>query len=300
MPFWRLSKAKERVRLKTKRGSFDKRKCFGWAVGILTALFVLVWAGNCWIVPARYTVKTTKPLPDGELRIAQISDLHGEFFDSKQMFSLIKEHRPDVIAVTGDVFTRGHYDEPSLAALAKRLTEIAPTFYVSGNHEAAGGYLTEIETTLRQNGVTVLSNESREFENVTVVGMEDYAYFTAHLSRSEASAKYQKTLYSLTESVADDRFTLLLSHRPDEELVDYYTQSGADLTLSGHVHGGVIRIPFLGGVFSVDGLFPTYDAGAFELESGGALVISAGLGNGLAGFRIFNPPEVTLITVENQ
>lgn len=277
-----------------------KRRFLLWAAVLSAALFVLLVFGNRYILPTRYQLKTSAELPGGSLRIASISDLHGDFFESRRMLDLLTAHQPDLIALTGDVFSRGEYDEARLLELGKRLCAIAPTFYVSGNHEAAGGYLTEIERTLRESGVTVLSNQQIEFDGIRIVGMEDYAYFTASHSLTEASRLFAKTLSALTADPAKDQFTLLLSHRPDAELVGMYADCGADLVLCGHTHGGIIRVPFVGGLISKNGLFPKYDGGAFTLESGGCMIINRGLGNGLAPVRVFNHPEVCLITVTQE
>ena len=98
--------------------------------------------------------------------------------------------------------------------------------------------------------------------------------------------------------IEEDKYNILLAHNPN--FIDSYAKWGADLTLSGHIHGGMVRIPFLGGVFSPDTvLFPKYSSGLYEVD-GKKLIVSRGLGRGVRGFRFFNKPEINVITLNSE
>jgi predicted MPP superfamily phosphohydrolase len=176
-------------------------------------------------------------------------------------------------------------------AFAAEAVRIAPCYYVTGNHEARiPAAFRELRQGLAELGVTVLQNESllleRAGETITLIGVDDPQFRGSTMDRK------------LAELVWREDFTVLLSHRP--ELFETYVQSGADLVLSGHAHGGQFRLPFLGGVYAPDqGLFPAYDAGLF-VEGDTQMVVSRGIGNSIFPLRFNNPPELILVTLGRQ
>ena len=230
-------------------------------------------------------------LPEGfpGCRIAQVSDLHNAEFgkDNKRLLALLEEAQPDLIAITGDLVDSRRTDPEVAIAFAREAVKIAPCYYVTGNHESRIEEYPQLEQQLTKAGVTVLRGQRITLDNgITIAGVDDPA-FTGFSAFSETLAQ-----------LAGEEYTVLLSHRPEH--FDLYCQAGFDLVLSGHVHGGQFRIPFLGGVLAPgQGFFPTYDAG---LYTGGQtnLVVSRGLGNSLFPFRLNNPPEVILITLQTQ
>ena len=162
--------------------------------------------------------------------------------------------------------------------------ELAPVYYVTGNHEIATGKVDEIKSSLSQLGVTVLSNEvetlSIEGQTIEVFGIDDPLNGTRI---ADALAKHPRT----------DLPRLTLSHRP--EVFEEYVRSEQSLVFSGHAHGGQIRIPGLGGLIAPgQGFFPQYTAGVYE-EGETQMVVSRGLGNSLFPVRIFNRPEVVTV-----
>ncbi|XKH50028.1 metallophosphoesterase [Chryseomicrobium palamuruense] len=223
------------------------------------------------------------------LQIAHVSDLHDAIFGEEQvdLIDAVKQKQPDLIFITGDLIDSNRYDlEQSLAAV-RGFVDIAPVYYVTGNHEIATGQESDIKSRLTQLGVTVLSNEiitiSHEGQLIEILGIED------PLSGSTVA-----DVLSLHPRSELPRLTL--SHRP--EVFEDYVAAGEQLVFSGHAHGGQLRIPGVGGLIAPgQGFFPSYTAGVYE-EQGTQMIVSRGLGNSLFPYRIFNRPEVIFITLE--
>jgi len=177
--------------------------------------------------------------------------------------------------------------------------DIAPVYYVTGNHEARISEYGKLKTALEITGVTVLENErtvlEKDGDTITLLGIDDPS-FTADYLTGDSAAVVKNTLDDLvTEGVG---YTVLLSHRP--ELFDVYAESGVNLVFSGHAHGGQIRLPFIGGLAAPNqGLFPKYDAGLFT-EGDTNMVVSRGLGNSLFPFRVNNRPEIVVVQLTSE
>ncbi len=224
-------------------------------------------------------------------RVVQISDLHGKEFGpgNEILLKKVAQQHPDLIAITGDLV-----DDVSqlsmIAPLAEGLAAIAPTYYVTGNHEWAMREAYAVKDILRASGVTVLSNEflplQRGGERIILAGIDD------------PNGPYdQKTPLDLAEEIRaayGDAYILLLAHRNEYHAT--YSAAGYDLTLAGHAHGGLIRLPFTDGLIDARRmLFPDFTAGWYALEGGGGLLVSRGLGNVGYTFRLFNRPHLPLI-----
>lgn len=229
------------------------------------------------------------------LRICQISDLHSAEFgaDNQDLLRQVSDQQPDLIVITGDLVDQYRADLTPVAPLARALTAIAPTYYVTGNHEWAlgTGVVRDLKQTLSDCGVQVLSNEyvtlERDGQQLVLAGIDDPNGFAD-----------QKTLPELMEEIRaqlGDPYVLLLAHRNND--YPLYAQCGVDLTLCGHGHGGIIRLPFTDGLLSVERtFFPDHTAGLYQLDYG-QLVVSRGLGNSGPTFRLFNRPHLPLVVL---
>lgn len=267
-------------------------------------LFIIGWIiwGNKALMINEITIKNEK-IPDNfsGFRIAQVSDLHNAEFgkDNKKLLSLLETCEPDVILLTGDLVDSRNTDIEIAISFSEKASAIAPTYYVSGNHEARIDEYEDLIEGLENAGVQVLKNESVLLEqsgnSICVAGMEDPSFVTDYLfGDSETVA-----IDVLSELISDeDVFTILLSHRP--ELFDTYVECKADLVFSGHAHGGQFRLPFIGGIVAPNqGIFPEYDAGQFTKGSTN-MIVSRGLGNSILPFRINNRPEIVLVELKSE
>lgn len=252
---------------------------------------------QCWGLETTVTRIEPVGIPeefDG-LRIVHLSDLHGHEYgeDSARLLAMVAEQEPELIVITGDLLDQ-ESQMAMVGPLAKGLAEIAPTFYVTGNHEWALGSaaVKELKTLLEQCGVRVLSNSyevlKRDGASVVVAGVDD--------PNGYADQKTPEELYAEIGQAQSDCFTLLLAHRNDR--FDQYAAAGYDLVLSGHAHGGIVRLPFTDGLIGTQrNLLPTWTAGVYTLGNS-TLFVSRGLGNNTVpfrGFRLFNRPEIAVL-----
>ena len=273
--------------------------------GCLTALIILalIAAAAAFLIKdsredleiSRYEVKSQK-LPESfdGFKIVQLSDLHGAEFgeDGMGLVEKVKELEPDIIALTGDFVT----DEGDLAAVKKlvgRLTELCPVYFVSGNHEFGSGLAIKVRNILERAGVKYLSNEyltiSRGEDEILLGGVEDPLAYADMLSPDELAQKMN--------DAAPDAFKILLGHR--NYWMTEYPELPVDLIFCGHAHGGLIRIPGVGGLIGTDRrLFPDFDAGQFN-NGRYTLIVSRGLGNSVPIPRVFNRPEIVCVELSS-
>ena len=257
-----------------------------WIV-LLAALAGYLWWSNTTIMVTEISVSLSDlPAAFSDYRIAQISDLHNAQFgeDNEILLDKLAQCSPDIIVLTGDLFDSNHPDIDIAAKFAADAARIAPTYYVTGNHEGfARKDYANLKPQLIEAGVQVLENKivelERSGETVSLIGLHDN-WFTS----------VPDTVAELLPAAGD--CSILLAHRP--EFADNYANAGADLVLSGHVHGGQFRIPLLGGLLSPGlGFFPEYDAGLYQVQNT-QLIVSRGLGNSRIPIRINNRPEIVL------
>ena len=273
--------------------------------GCLTALIILalIAAAAAFLIKdsredleiSRYEVASQK-LPESfdGFKIVQLSDLHGAEFgeDGMALVDKVGSLEPDMIALTGDFVT----DEGDLAAvekLAARLVKLCPVYFISGNHEFGSGLAVKVRNILERAGVKYLSNEyltiSRGEDEILLGGVEDPLAYADMLSPDELAQKMN--------NAAPDAFKILLGHR--NYWMTEYPELPVDLIFCGHAHGGLIRIPGVGGLIGTDRrLFPDFDAGQFN-NGRYTLIVSRGLGNSVPIPRIFNRPEIVCVELSS-
>lgn len=267
----------------------------------LIALTVWTFWGNTALKATEITFASARvPAALDGLVIAQVSDLHDAVLgkDNADIVSLIEKRRPDIIVMTGDMVDSNRGNVERSVALAEKLCQIAPVYYVNGNHEAALSYSEYHRFTkeLTAVGVSVLEdiNEFVTYRGtpLQIIGLNDCGFISG--SSAVRRGIMQNTLTLLARG---DMFTLLLSHRP--EFFETYAVSGVDLVLCGHAHGGQIRLPFIGGVYSPgQGMWPKYDSGLYR-QGDTAMIVSRGIGNSQFPVRINNRPEIVFITLRS-
>ena len=272
----------------------------------ILALLVLAVGGwfwfrwQCWGLQVTHTDAELAGLPEGfdGYKIVQLSDLHGHEYgeNSGELVERVRREKPDLIVLTGDLIDRKSQLE-MVPPLARRLAAIAPTYYVTGNHEWALGSATvkELKALLKECGVAVLSNQyeilERNGDQLALAGVDDPNGYADQTTPEE--------LYAWIQGKAPGLFTLLLAHR--NERFGQYANAGYDFVMSGHGHGGIVRLPFVGGLIGADRrFFPPWTAGLYTVGDS-TLFVSRGLGNNTTpfrGFRIFNRPELAVVTLK--
>lgn len=266
---------------------------------IISAAVFFIWQNNS-IVVSEYSYKN-EIIPESfkGFRILQVSDLHNKEFGKNQsdIIEKIRAISPDIIVITGDIVDRRRYDTEIARNFVSQSAQIAPVYYVSGNHEAWSGKYSQVKKSLEREGALVLDNEvvvhSRGDQEIKIVGVRDPAFETDGYLDESNTGELER---SITELVKQGEFEILLSHRP--ELMELYREHGADIVFSGHAHGGQIRIPFIGGIFAPgQGFFPEYDGGIYR-EGDTTMVLSRGLGNSIFPLRVFNRPELVVLTLD--
>lgn len=290
-----------------KRGRKQKTRL--WPLLLAALLLFGVWENRS--IQVEEFSYPSAALPEGlsGLRLVQLSDLHGAEFgrDNQRLLAAVRKAEPDLILITGDLVD-GDTAEPAAYAgrVGAALSAIAPTFFVTGNHEWAMGTAVaeSVKQALRFSGVTVLSNEAVE---VTLAGPsgEEGTLILAGVDDPNAYAD-QKTPEELAAEVYaqwGDPFWLLLAHR-NSCFDGGYCRFGADLTLCGHAHGGIWRLPFTDGLIDTrQQWFPSFTSGFYSCTDGGhpasEVFVSRGLGNSPRwALRLFNRPQVAVITLK--
>ena len=245
------------------------------------------------LVTTEYDIYSARlPAAFDGFRIVQLSDLHGREFgeDNTRLVQAVREAAPDIIVLTGD-YIEGLGELPTVETLARQLVTIAPTYFVSGNHDWGSRQIPALRQLLEDCGVTYLSNSyvtlTRGDAEILLAGVED--------PNGYADMKTPDELISEIRADYPDHFIALLGHR--NYWVEKYPYLDVDLIFSGHGHGGMVRLPFVGGIFgtSMD-LFPDYVDGTHRSGTY-TMVVSRGLAGNALLPRFLNNPEVVAVTL---
>jgi len=274
-----------------------RRRRRGALIILITLLAVLIFLlndGSNRIVTEEFTVSSSLiPGSFDGFRIVHLSDLHGRSFgqDNEKLIKAVSEAAPDIIAITGDFIENSKSGEWARNLLEK-LMEIAPVYFVTGNHEWASGGLVELLSIMEECGVKALRNNyvllERDGESIVLAGIDD--------PNGYAGQKTPEELFTEIRSEQGNKYAVLLAHR--HNMLDTYANAGANLVLAGHCHGGIIRLPFIGGLFDTDRtLFPEYDSG-FYIQGSTTMFVSRGLGLIFNIPRLLNNPQVAVLILK--
>lgn len=267
---------------------------------VIIGLFTFFrWQNNSIVISDIVIENDSIPKPFEGYRILHISDLHNKEFGTHQdkILAKIKKIKPDLIVVTGDLIDSNKTNIDVAMDLINGAVGVAPVFFVTGNHEAWSGSYNTLKARLEHGGVTVLDNQQTEIYKgntaIEIMGLADPAFMGSDSGEFGTSVKIENLLSTLAED--DHKFRILLSHRP--ELFDVYAKSNIDLVFSGHAHGGQFRLPMVGGLIAPNqGFFPKFTQGIHR-KNQTSMVISRGLGNSIVPIRIFNRPELIVVTL---
>lgn len=292
--------------------TMKKRRTLKIIILLLVILAALLYDSNTRLTVSEYEIASEK-LPESfdGFTVVQLSDIHGGLNGggNARMVQLTAEARPDIIAITGDL-ADAYTDMAEVEAILAELVEIAPVYYVSGNHEWAAGRvdklqkltgggqgerrMDELKEVLAGCGVQYLSNSyellEQGEESIVLAGVEDPNGPFDMIKPDE--------LVDIIKNGQGDGFRLLLGHR--NYWAEKYPELEVDIIMCGHAHGGIVRLPFVGGVLGTGfELFPEHVDGA--VESGRyTMIVSRGLGNSIPVPRFLNNPEVVVLELKSE
>ena len=226
---------------------------------------------------------------NNKIKITQITDFHSnKYINLEKLFKNLEDYNPDIIVITGDLIDHKTKDLKLALELIKRAKDITKNIYfVAGNHEDKNPIYPILTKEMDTLGITILDNELKSIvineEKINIAGVK------FQINHEE----YNNILKDIDVNI----FTLVLSHSPNKPVE--YLLGNEDLILSGHTHGGQVRLPILGAILAPgQGLFPKYDKGVIRIDKT-ILYIDSGLGNRLLPIRLFNPIQISNIFIEN-
>lgn len=272
-------------------------------IGLFLIIAFLILVDSNRFHTVSYEVKTDKIKEP--FHFVFLSDLHNKTYgkNNQKLLKAIDKVGPQAVLIGGDLLTakKGKSFEVATQFIAN-LRKKYPVYYANGNHEQRlllypnvyGDMGEQYEACLQSLGQKRLVNQTIPWGDgmIYITGCQVDKSYYKRFQRINMDNEY---LPSILPAVDEKKFQILLAHNPD--YFEQYVMYGADLILSGHVHGGVVRVPFLGGVLSTNfTLFPKYDGGRFE-KNGRVMIISRGLGAHTIPLRLFNPAELVEITV---
>ena len=268
--------------------------------------FITVMVIDCHrFVIKEYTCCSNKL--DKNAKLVMLSDLHNKSFgkNNKKLLEAIEKQNPDMIVIAGDMYTSAlREDNSKTAEFVCTLAGKYPVYYANGNHEYKtkmrpdifGDKYTNYVKEMKDAGVVMLENERITLPayHMEICGLEIGQEYFRKFKTIKMPVSYPEKLLGKAN---EDMFTLLIAHNPD--YFKTYAEWGADLTVSGHVHGGLMILPFLGGVIAPNlKLFPKYDGGEFK-QGKKTMILGRGLGTHTLPIRIFNPGELVVIHLKS-
>ena len=274
---------------KQKSRNTKKQKYIKLAITLSIVIVIILFCNfqNKHLETTHYTYAAEQLGADLEgYRIVQISDLHNAKFgkNNQKLVGRIRECEPDMIVLTGDLVDSNHTNVDRAVQFVDEIVKICPVYYVTGNHEywLEKSEYDELMDGLIGAGVVILDDQvveiSRGDAKFRLVGLDDKSL----------------TDGTLEALLSDEKeFTVVLAHEP--QYLVRYADTGVDLVLSGHAHGGQFRLPFVGGIVAPDqGFLPEYTAGEYYMD-GTEMIVSRGLGNSVIPARLFNYTEIVCV-----
>ena len=243
------------------------------------------------------------------IKLLVLADLHDHEFDPSEVdfTTLISDQDPDIILLAGDMLNSYSEDSSLACTFVESLSSIAPVYYAMGNHEL--DYMEthpELVEELEAAGAEVLDKAYEDIEvngvHLRVGGMYDYAFALDGNNSTDSEAMDSEVYSFLSEFQNTENFKIMLSHRPDSFIFgDASKEWDIDLVISGHLHGGQVVLPILGGLYGGDqGWFPEYVHGLYEKDNIHLFVTSGLSTNKKIVPRFNNPPEIAVITLESE
>ena len=280
-------------------------------IGIFILMYLYIKYNVNTLEVTKYVVENKKvPKEFDGYNIVQISDLHSKLFgeNNKKLIQKIKSLNPDIVVVTGDLIDGENNNYNVALDFMKEISKLYRVYYIIGNHEQKSlikkykyvykDYFNKLHqidfVNLDNNKVEIVKGES----NINLYGLtvpsRCYKYLFANQETTSIDINF---LEEKLGKVDREQFNILLVHTPF--YFDEYEKWGADLTLCGHVHGGIVRLPLVGGLLSPDRkFFPKYDLGEY-IKNKSTMIVSKGLGGSKVLIRVNCKPEIVNIKLKN-
>lgn len=287
-----LNNNQDRQPNKNKSKLFSRRFAVCLVIALLIIIIILM-ALNTKLEITRYSVQSNNlPQEFDNFKIAHISDLHANL--DPALLKALSENQPNAIMFTGDIIDEYTQSYPDVLDYITQCAQIAPCFYVIGNHEYCIDDMEKVLNQIAACGVVVLDNQiariTKGDSSIYITGICDPAF------SSEEAAKL-KLQSDLTKVQPQDGYNIMLFHRAN--MLELLPKSGYDLILSGHLHGGQIRLPLIGGLIAPNGQWmPDYSSGKYALNQNTTAIVSRGLANHISVPRIFNRYQLIFITLK--
>ena len=258
----------------------------------------------------KYAISNEKiPEEFNGFKIVQLSDFHSQGYrdTTEKLISNVKDINPDIIVMTGDMVSWDMEDIEEVKILIKSLAEVYPIYYIDGNHEhlaevlrksryvSFNGFMQELGVTIIKNDYVEIYKEDKSI-NLYGINLPLDGATGLYVNKFQLEKNYvEKTLPEANE----EKFNILLAHTPT--FIKQYSKWGADLVLAGHMHGGIARIPFtnIGLLSPGRTILPRYAAGKFKVN-GSIMIVNRGIGGSSFDLRLFNNPEITVITLRSK
>lgn len=271
------------------------------AVSGLGLLSMRMYLDNKFINVSKYEIKSNKlPIEFNKFKIVHLSDFHSYDFGKNniKVIEKINDENPDIIVMTGDMVNKYDNNFDRFLKLSEILSKSYRMYYIVGNHEKRlrDYHLNFIIEKLSQFNIKILNDEKiiikRKNAFINIYGIDIPLSFYKIRNRP---SNIEDVVDSVLKRCKEKEYNILLAHNP--LYFEIYSKFSVDLTLSGHVHGGMVRLPFVGGVLSPERkLFPKYSSGVYKVNNK-ELIVSRGLGHSKPGMRLFNMPEIVSITL---
>lgn len=256
---------------------------------IITVIIIILYLSNAILTISSHQITSCKLKQP--VRIAHISDFHNTRISLliNRILRELKSRQPDLICITGDLVDSRRTNIPQAVEFVEKLAKIAPVYYVTGNHEIRSSQHDEIMEALYRCSMTVIEDEAYQVNGINLIGLNDFYGIPYGQRASLFTQKYQALKN-------DELFNVVLFHRP--EMLEVYSENGADLVLSGHAHGGQMRFPVIGAGYAPDQGFKPQLTEGLHHKGSTSLIISRGIGNSLFPFRLNNQPELIFIDLK--
>ena len=280
-------------------------------IGIFILMYLYIKYNVNTLEVTKYVVENKKvPKEFDGYNIVQISDLHSKLFgeNNKKLIQKIKSLNPDIVVVTGDLIDGENNNYNVALDFMKEISKLYRVYYIIGNHEQKSlikkykdeykDYFNKLHqidfVNLDNNKVEIVKGDS----NINLYGLTvPYSCYKYLFDNQETTSIDIDFLEEKLGKVDREQFNILLAHTPF--YFDEYEKWGADLTLCGHVHGGIVRLPLVGGLLSPDRkFFPNYDLGEY-IKNKSTMIVSKGLGGSKVLIRVNCKPEIVNIKLKN-